>query len=109
MLAIVVAPAEAHFGTGATLAHQIAAEKFPGACEPTITKHIPMRGLAFAARTGCRVRLAEGWHEKGFASRCSALVHEYGHLAGFRHSDNPASIMFAELTIFAPCQRNALP
>ena len=105
MLAILVGPAEAHFGKGAGLAHQIAAEKFPDACPPTVTKHIPMRGLAYAARTGCRIRLSEGWHQESFGMRCSALVHEYGHLAGFEHSENPASIMFETLTLFPSCLR----
>jgi hypothetical protein len=109
VFAIVVGPAEAHFGEGAALARQIAAEKFPGACEPTITKHIPMRGLAFAARSGCRIRLAEGWHHRSFSARCSALVHEYGHLAGFEHSQNPASVMFESLTVFSPCERLRFP
>ena len=104
MLAILATPAQAHFGKGEELAREIAAEKFPEACDPTFTeKHIPMKGLAYTARRGCRIRLAEGWHHYGFRSRCSALVHEYGHLAGYRHSDNPASVMFASLTIFPPC------
>lgn len=104
MLALLPASAHGHFGSGARIAHQIAAEKFPGACAPTITQHVPMRGLAYTAFRGCRIRLADGWHRESFTVRCSALVHEYGHLAGHRHSDNPASVMFESLVVFFPCR-----
>jgi hypothetical protein len=106
VLAILPTHAEAHFGKGRELARQIAAEKFPGACDAPIGGHVPMSGLAWATPR-CRIVLADGWHRHGFPARCSALVHEYGHLAGFSHSENPASVMFAELTIFSPCERNA--
>lgn len=105
MLAALPASAEAHFGKGRELARQIAAEKFPGACDAPIGGHVPMSGLAWATPR-CRIVLAEGWHRYGFPARCSALVHEHGHLAGFPHSDNPASVMFGELTIFSPCERD---
>jgi hypothetical protein len=108
VVVVLPASAQAHFGSGEGQARQIAAEKFPGACDPTITKHIPMPGLAYTAQRGCRIRLAEGWHDHSFSERCSALVHEYGHLAGFPHSDNPASVMFESLNIFSPCEQNLL-
>lgn len=38
-----------------------------------------------------------------YAFFCSVLLHEYGHLAGRRHSRNPASIMFPIVPIDRRC------
>jgi hypothetical protein len=41
----------------------------------------------------CEVRLNPVWMEFGRAGICSLMIHEWGHLAGRGHSDDPADVM----------------
>ena len=108
MCAIVAGPAEAHFGNGAGLARQIAAEKFSPSCEPAIGRHVP-DARARLGHPPLPDRPGGGMARLGFRSRCSALVHEYGHLAGSGTPTTPLSVMFSELTIFSPVRAAPRP
>lgn len=61
-------------------------------------------GVAFPSE--CRVEISAGLDDYFF---CVALTHEFGHLAGYGHNPDPASIMNAYMpTDYKPCTR-ALP
>jgi hypothetical protein len=42
-----------------------------------------------------------------YAFFCSVILHEYGHLAGRRHSADPASIMYPIVPVDRRCRRSA--
>ena len=45
----------------------------------------------------CRILLNRRWvDEMPRAMRCTLILHEYGHLAGRDHSEDPDSVMFAQ-------------
>jgi hypothetical protein len=48
-------------------------------------------------RTRCRVTL-DAQHRWSWRALCTAMVHEFGHLAGREHSPNPRSVMYPTLT-----------
>jgi Matrixin len=55
----------------------------------------------------CRVTFNER-DEWSFTRFCSILVHEYGHLHGRRHSDDPDSVMYARyVSPYRPCAGGA--
>ena len=53
--------------------------------------------LAGADTQRCRILLNRSWvEEMPRAMRCTLVLHEYGHLAGRPHSDDPDSVMYAD-------------
>jgi hypothetical protein len=50
----------------------------------------------------CRVGIRRGLPSDVF---CGALVHEFGHLAGMDHSENPHSVMYPRLVISRACSQ----
>lgn len=114
---LLVAPAEAQAARMTTFvqAQQVAASYFPPPCGPVVLHWTDTRtdGTlvhaqdgssewgAFALREQCRVVFSFGsWRWTGW-NICTIMVHEYGHLAGFQHSDALRSIMFPG-PIFTP-------
>jgi hypothetical protein len=90
---------------------------YPGA--PAITAHLqatadeqPALGgwgvLAYGSDHYCTIWFKDGI-ELTDAEACKLIVHEYGHLAGFHHSDDPSSIMFPRPgeVPYAPCDWGA--
>jgi Matrixin len=52
--------------------------------------------MAGADPESCRILLNRRWaDEMPRAMRCTLVFHEFGHLAGREHSDDPDSIMYA--------------
>jgi hypothetical protein len=60
---------------------------------------------AWADESRCVIILNPQWTTHSAAKRCHVIVHEWGHLAGYRdpsntadpeHSDNPRSVMYAD-------------
>lgn len=45
----------------------------------------------------CEVRLRGDWHRWGRADLCIVLTHEWGHLAGRDHVDEPGDVMYHDL------------
>jgi len=92
---------------------------YPGA--PQITHHLhateadhPALGgwnvLAYGSDYHCAVWFQDGMQLTD-AEFCKLIVHEYGHLAGFSHSDDPSSIMnpVPVNVPYAPCDTGTLP
>jgi hypothetical protein len=53
--------------------------------------------LAGADEAACRILLSRRWAaEMPSEMRCTLVLHEFGHLAGREHSDDPDSVMYAE-------------
>ena len=58
--------------------------------------------VARAEQPGCRLWIDRGhWRTMGRAEACMVVVHEWGHLVGHGHSENPLGLM-AELPIRLP-------
>lgn len=67
------------------------------------------RGAAAADLLTCTIYIDPMFYDESLAVVCTVLLHEYGHLAGYRdptnvadpeHSSNPASIMSARERLF---------
>jgi hypothetical protein len=53
--------------------------------------------MAGADPVGCRILLNRRWYaDMPRAMRCTLVLHEYGHLTGRGHSDDPDSVMYAD-------------
>lgn len=53
--------------------------------------------LAGADPATCRIFLNRRWaSQMPPAMKCTLVLHEYGHLAGREHSDNPNSVMYPD-------------
>ncbi|MGH2761398.1 MAG: matrixin family metalloprotease [Thermoleophilaceae bacterium] len=82
---------------------QVARSVFPAACEPEIdaahTEAPPTPHARAWARSPllghdrCEIVLGPRFHPLTPDMQCDVVVHEYGHLAGLPHSDDPASVM----------------
>jgi hypothetical protein len=58
--------------------------------------------VARAEQPGCRIWIDGGnWRRLGRVEACTIVVHEWGHLLGFDHSDDPNDPM-AEFPVHAP-------
>lgn len=82
---------------------------FPQACSPvTLITGAPRNPahpdwVAWSNLPECSLTLTERVDELDPVSACTIVVHEYGHLAGLGHSDDPASVMYAPTRPFPPC------
>lgn len=79
----------------------IAAQRFPPLCEPVAYETMPREPYgppvnASAQMEGCKIMLWPSYWRRSRSDRCALMVHEYGHLAGFSHSDDPSSIMYPD-------------
>lgn len=117
IVALAAAVAPAHAATSRTqVAIQVATAKWGVPCAGDVVygwgaTTAPNAGEAswqfFADRPAfffnCRIVIdqtrAQQWRDKSFATYCSILTHEVGHLAGQDHSENPRSIMAAVITV----------
>lgn len=62
-------------------------------------------GAVAWTQTPCAIEASERIHSYAPSIICSIIVHEYGHLAGYDHSDDPASIMYGkQLVTHQPCR-----
>jgi hypothetical protein len=122
VMLIGVGSAQGHHPEELTKSQAIARAIFPGACEPTIpTEHeilptdpsAPAWTYSPSAYEGwdCRLVFSELIHHPGFRSAmvCTIIVHEYGHLAGYGHSDNPAAVMYPTTPTVYPACAAAFP
>jgi len=115
-LALLIAPSTATAETRQGRALDVAEETWGDPCPGSVdvdfegmpswvmARAIERRGSG-GARLGCRIVLNDEMRWP-FAKFCSVVVHEYGHLAGRPHSDDPESVMYrAYREPFAPCRR----
>lgn len=77
----------------------LAQARFPDACTPRIEQGTTDRGTAAWAWRGehiCLIELApDFWTDRYTdATRCTVIIHEYGHLSLIPHSEDPADIMY---------------
>lgn len=105
---VLASPAQTHFGGGGLLAKRIAVERFPDHCGPYRIDHRRLRPkhLGWVPAGQCRIYLSKRLHAYSFAWRCTILVHEFGHLAGRKHSRDPDSLMYPSPPIFPPCLKS---
>lgn len=79
----------------------IAVERFPEACGAELFVGDVPDAMAWATVEPCQIVFDPAYflnHKPSY--RCSIVVHEYGHLAGLEHSDNPFSIMYPTAPVF---------
>jgi hypothetical protein len=75
----------------------------------------PARGESVIARSrssDCTIWISDVLREAHFGYRietCSDIVHEYGHLLGFRHDDGPLSVMNPVIPTVYGCYHRFLP
>lgn len=101
-----IAPTSADALPGEKLANAA----YPNHCAPVqvVQAEIDPVGFAWAAspllgHSSCTIYLSDEFAAADFASQCTAVIHEYGHLAGLWHSDDPASIMYPRPRIVPEC------
>lgn len=112
VLVLLMCPASAQAGWKTDRAQAIAGVVFPAIpCgKPSVSYGDPARvypasmlskfstPLAWAVKERCAVELngvmAERWG-LGWGQVCTLMIHEYGHLTGLGHSENPKSVMRA--------------
>jgi hypothetical protein len=73
----------------------------PPACgTPTVATDptLPAAALGYADRRSCVIDLppTRPKSQDNWASICTTIVHEWGHLTGHGHSSNPRSVMYPE-------------
>jgi len=85
----------------------IANERFPEHCKPVYINRVTEElgdEDAEVDRDRCMIRLDHSFPDLGYISQCSLIVHEYGHLAGREHVDNPNHIMHQNVPAFKKCR-----
>jgi len=102
---VLAVPARANFGGGGQLAKRIATERFPNHCGPYRIDYRPLPHgyLGYVPGGECRIFLSPRFRSFPFTTRCTILTHEFGHLAGLGHSDNPRSVMYPQPALYQPC------
>lgn len=61
------------------------------------------------ALPGCALVLDASLADRPYSEVCPVVLHEVGHLAGFGHSPNPASIMYFTAPLVRGCRGCAGP
>jgi hypothetical protein len=93
----VTAPAAQGAERGLVVAHHVFG---PVPCGTPVVLKAPFTDpsvLAGSDPTACRILLNRRWAPQMPPSmRCTLVLHEYGHLAGREHSDDPDSVMYAD-------------
>ncbi len=94
---LLVTTSEAHPFNGLGKAQRIASERFPGTCKDPHVKRQHGEGadttIGWANRRTCTVTFTPRIHDLSWVERCTALAHEFGHLAGRGHHPDPDHIM----------------
>ena len=103
LAALVVA---AGFGGGGNLAKRIALERFPAHCAPYSIVYRQLKPPDYGWTQDCRISLDPDLVRFPFAWRCSLLVHEFGHLAGYPDERQPP-IMRHFFPIYPPCLKES--
>lgn len=86
-------------------AYSTAVALHPLSCEAWIIREPLPAGVNGAARReACTVLLSTGWTSWDYPKLCTIIVHEFGHLAGLGHVDDPAHYMHPTYVgPMAPC------
>lgn len=117
---LVAASAPAHAGWKIDRATAIAEIVWQDPCEGRVTLVWQDLGDVFAADgLDCLVRINNAGSGWGWPVFCTLMIHEYGHLAGYRdpanptdpvHARNPRSVMHTPMTTIDPrCFFNGRP
>lgn len=114
MALALIAPATAEAGLKARIDKAQAAavaywDKAPNC--PVRTVHTePLMNAGAAMEAGnCTIYIAPGWwalQRPYYQKLCSVYVHEWGHLLGYEHTDDPADVMYhGTVPLLKECKR----